>query len=226
MEIIPRIQNDTDLLRTINKPLYDIEQLILFMEAKCNKLLMEKRRNIGIMRENQQQCLILFSGTMALYRSNDGLIINSESGPFIFGMNSQLRFSRHIYLRTQETSIIGLISIENAHEIIAKHQLWENVSRLLEYSSAKVYSHCFKVSKLSCYEIILHQLVELNNEPEEIRHKITAANYILSRTFLSRSGVMRTLAKLKDQGAIHLSRGVLIAIHQLPQRLKEFDLTE
>ena len=79
---------------------------------------------------------------------------------------------------------------------------------------------CFKVSKLSCYEIIVHQLIELNNEPEAIKNKITAANYILSRTFLSRSGVMRTLAKLKQLGAIQLHRGILVTMNQLPPSLK------
>ena len=220
METIPRIQHDTDLLRTITKPLHDIEKIIHFLAPKCNKMLMEKRRNIGIVKENQHQCLVLFRGTMSLYRNNDGLVINSETGPFIFGINSQLRFSRHIYLRTQEASTIGLISINHAHNIIAEQQLWENVTRLLEYSSAKVYAHCFKVSKLSCYEIIVHQLIELNNEPVAIKNKTTAANYILSRTFLARSGVMRTLAKLKQLGAIELYRGVLVTIKQLPPSLK------
>lgn len=220
MESIPRIQHDADLLRTITKPIPDIENLIHYLEPKCNKVLMEKRRNIGIVQEHQHQCLVLFSGTMSLYRRSDGLIINSETGPFIFGMNSQLRFSHHIYLRTQETSSIGLISMNDAQTIIAEQQLWQNVSRLLEYSSAKVYAHCFKVSKLSCYQVIIHQLIELNHEPEAIKRKVTAANYILSRTFLSRSGVMRILARLKQLGAIELSRGVLVNIHQLPSSLR------
>ncbi|MFP1259984.1 helix-turn-helix domain-containing protein [Klebsiella michiganensis] len=220
METIPRVQHDSDLLRTITKPIDDIDKLIRYLAPKCNQMLMNGRRNIGIVKENQHQCLVLLRGTMSLYRNNDGLIINSETSPFIFGMNSQLRYSRHIYLRTQETSSIGLISINEAHKIIAEQQLWENVTRLLEYSSAKVYAHCFKVSKLSCYEIIVHQLVELNNEPEAIKNKITAANYILSRTFLSRSGVMRTLAKLKQLGAIQLHRGILVTMNQLPPSLK------
>ncbi|HBM3218180.1 TPA: helix-turn-helix domain-containing protein, partial [Klebsiella michiganensis] len=52
------------------------------------------------------------------------------------------------------------------------------------------------------------------------KNKITAANYILSRTFLSRSGVMRTLAKLKQLGAIQLHRGILVTMNQLPPSLK------
>jgi hypothetical protein len=33
---------------------------------------------------------------MSLNRNNDGRVSNAETDPFIFGMNSQLRFYRHI----------------------------------------------------------------------------------------------------------------------------------
>ena len=79
METIPRVQHDTDLLRTITKPIDDIDKLIRCLAPKCNQMLMDGRRNIGIVKENQHQCLVLFRGTMSLYRNNDGLIINSET---------------------------------------------------------------------------------------------------------------------------------------------------
>jgi hypothetical protein len=107
METIPRVQHDTDLLRTITKPIDDIDKLIRCLAPKCNQMLMDGRRNIGIVKENQHQCLVLFRGTMSLYRNNDGLIINSETSPFIFGMNSQLRYSRHIYLRTRKHLLLA-----------------------------------------------------------------------------------------------------------------------
>lgn len=223
METIPRVKDDSVLLHKIKKPQHDIDQIIHYLNDKCNKRLLDERRKIRITKENQHQCLILFSGSIALYRSNDGLIINSESGPYIFGVNSQLHFSQHIHLRTLEKSRVGLIPLHDAYEIIAKQQLWESVSRLLAYSSAKIYSHCFEVSKLSSYEIILHQLEALNNESLEIRQKITAANYILSRTLLSRSGVMKILAKLRNEGYIVLSRGVLVQINQLPQKRQKIN---
>lgn len=52
METIPRVQHDTDLLRTITKPIDDIDKLIRCLAPKCNKMLMNGRRNIGIVKEN------------------------------------------------------------------------------------------------------------------------------------------------------------------------------
>lgn len=58
METIPRVQHDTDLLRTITKPIDDIDKLIRCLAPKCNQMLMDGRRNIGIVKENQHQCLV------------------------------------------------------------------------------------------------------------------------------------------------------------------------
>lgn len=66
METIPRVQHDTDLLRTITKPIDDIDKLIRCLAPKCNKMLMNGRRNIGIVKENQHQCLV-FSAARCLY---------------------------------------------------------------------------------------------------------------------------------------------------------------
>ncbi len=69
---------------------------------------------------------------------------------------------------------------------------------------------------MSSYEIIRFQLQELMNESERIRTSITAANYIKSRTYLSRSGIMRIIAELREAGYIELNRGILVAIKHLP----------
>ena len=55
-------------------------------------------------------------------------------------------------------------------------------------------------------------------EPEAIRKNTTAAAYIKSRTYLSRSGVIRILAELRTGKYITMERGVLIDIHHLPRK--------
>ena len=62
------------------------------------------------------------------------------------------------------------------------------------------------------------RLVELMQEPEAIRQNITAAAYIKSRTYLSRSGIMRILAELRTGKYITMERGVLVEIHHLPRK--------
>jgi hypothetical protein len=78
------------------------------------------------------------------------------------------------------------------------------------------------VSQLSAYEIIRTHLFELMNEPASVRNNITAANYIMDHSLLSRSGIMLILSKLKAEGYIHISRGVLTEIVNLPDKLNIF----
>lgn len=200
----------------MNKPVEDIQMLIRHLSVDCNKSLTQKRKSLNFVKGQENQCLLLFKGSVALYRSSDGIILNSESAPFIFGLGSQVSTSQHLYLRTQEDSLIGLLPFAQARQIIRAQNLWENLSNLLIYNANKIYSHCIAISQLSSYEIIKRQLIQLDSEPTAIKQNITAANYILSRTFLSRSGVMRILSRLKADGHIVAERGILLHINHLP----------
>lgn len=201
-----------------NKPVKDIELLMQHLSPACNKSLTQNRKSINFIKGQENQCLLLLKGSVALYRSSDSIILNSESAPFIFGLSNQTDITQHLYLRTQEDSLIGAISLADARRIIRTQNLWENYANLLIYNTNRIYAHCLSISQLSSYEIIRSQLLQLSNEPPSIKQNITAANYILSRTFLSRSGVMRILSRLKADGYITAERGILIKINNLPEK--------
>lgn len=206
----------SDLLHEPNKPSQDIHLLIQHLSESCNKVLTQKRKSINFIKGQENQCVLLMKGSVSLYRSSDGIILNSERAPFIFGLSSQRSVSRHLCLRTEEDSLIGTLAFSEAKRIIKANNLWENYANLLIYNASRIYSHCVAISQLSSYEIIKRQLLQLHNEPIGIRQNITAANYILSRTFLSRSGVMRILSRLKADGHITAERGILLSINNLP----------
>ena len=136
-----------------------------------------------------RQCFLLIHGSVALHRRGDGIVLNSESSPFILGVSSQFS-SEHLYVRALETSELAGVSLDTFNRVVTQHNLWEHFSHLLIYTASRVYEHCAQISQMSAYDIIRFQLVELMQEPEAIRLGITAAAYILSRTYLSRSGVM------------------------------------
>ncbi|WP_058914280.1 helix-turn-helix domain-containing protein [Entomohabitans teleogrylli] len=207
-----------DAVDHLVKPQQHIDLLIKNFRKGCQIKTTEGRRNLSTYKNNERQCLLLLQGSVALYRSSDCLILNSETAPYIFGLSQQLTYTRQLYIRTQGTTEYATLPLTDAYKIIQEQSLWESVAKILDYSSAKVYSHCLAVSQLSAYEIIRRLLIELDNEPPEIRLKIAAANYILSRTFLSRSGVMRILARLKAEGHLEMIRGVLIKINGFPEK--------
>ena len=205
-------------LSKCKKPVDDIMALINYLSPISNKLETTERQFINHKDSDKRMCFILHKGSVTLYRRNDGIILNSESAPYIFGLSTQHLAQDYLSIRTNEDSEISYLSIDDTNKIIARHNLWKQLSYLMIYTITRIYDHCSKISSLSSYEIICHQLYELMNEPEDVRNQVSVATYIKDRTFLSRSSIMKILAQLKEGGYIVTDRGVLIELFTPPKK--------
>lgn len=209
----------TDVKSTVLdlKPYAHIDKLISTVLPFTERHILAKGEIIQYHNNDVRLCFLLLHGSVALHRRGDGIVLNSESSPFILGVSSQFS-SEHLYVRALETSEIARVSLDNFNKIVAEKNLWEHFSKLLIYTASRVYEHCAQISQMSAYDIIRFQLVELMQEPDAVRKNITAAAYIKSRTYLSRSGIMRILAELRTGKYITMERGVLLEIRHLPRK--------
>lgn len=215
-------QQMKDILANVARPEEHIAKLIHMACKHRAPTTISKKRNIYLTQNSERQCLILLSGSVALCRISDGMVLNAEYAPFIFGANAQLSYSPHLYIKAKETTCLLLIPQNIFYNEVTENGLWQSLAMLQDYTAAKVYAHFMMISQLSAYEIIRCHLIELMNEPDVLKKNITAANYIMEHSLLSRSGVMRILSKLKNEGYIHLSRGILTDIVNLPEKLNMF----
>lgn len=199
------------------KPFRHIEALIKHVLPATERVVIDRGDVVHYYKDDIRQCFLLLQGSVALHRRGDGIVLNSESAPFILGVSSQFS-SEHLYVRALETSEIARVPLDCFNHIVAQLDLWEHFSKLLIYTASRVYEHCAQISQMSAYDIIRFQLVELMQEPDAIRQKITAAAYIKSRTYLSRSGIMRILAELRTGKYITMERGILLDINHLPRK--------
>ena len=199
------------------KPFRHIEALIKHVLPAAERVVIGRGDGVHYYKDDIRQCFLLLQGSVALHRRGDGIVLNSESAPFILGVSSQFS-SEHLYVRALETSEIARVPLDCFNHIVAQLDLWEHFSKLLIYTASRVYEHCAQISQMSAYDIIRFQLVELMQEPDAIRQKITAAAYIKSRTYLSRSGIMRILAELRTGKYITMERGILLDINHLPRK--------
>lgn len=199
------------------KPFRHIEALIKHVLPATERVVIGRGDVVHYYKDDIRQCFLLLQGSVALHRRGDGIVLNSESAPFILGVSSQFS-SEHLYVRALETSEIARVPLDCFNHIVAQLDLWEHFSKLLIYTTSRVYEHCAQISQMSAYDIIRFQLVELMQEPDAIRQKITAAAYIKSRTYLSRSGIMRILAELRTGKYITMERGILLDINHLPRK--------
>ena len=180
------------------KPFRHIEALIKHVLPAAERVVIGRGDVVHYYKDDIRQCFLLLQGSVALHRRGDGIVLNSESAPFILGVSS--------------------VPLDCFNHIVAQLDLWEHFSKLLIYTASRVYEHCAQISQMSAYDIIRFQLVELMQEPDAIRQKITAAAYIKSRTYLSRSGIMRILAELRTGKYITMERGILLDINHLPRK--------
>ncbi|MEJ5072676.1 helix-turn-helix domain-containing protein [Enterobacter ludwigii] len=198
------------------KPTAEIEKLLLHLTPFSNSFETKNRQTINYMDGEKRKCFLLHKGSVSLYRSVDGMVLNTEPAPFIFGMSTQLTDPEYLFIQTHEVSEVSWMPLEVANKVIADNNLWHALSQMLLYTVTRVYDHCTKISSLSSYDIIRYQLYELMSESDAIRNTVTIANYIQSRTFLSRSSIMKILAQLKTGGYITTDKGLLLAIHNIP----------
>lgn len=199
------------------KPFPHIEKLIKHVLPVSERIVIGRGEVVQYYKDDVRKCFLLLQGSVALHRRGDGIVLNSESAPFVLGVSSQF-FSEHLYVRALEASEIARVSLATFNHVVSQQDLWESFSQLLIYTVSRVYEHCAQISQMSAYDIIRFQLIELMQEPDAIRLNTTAAAYIKSRTYLSRSGIMRILAELRTGKYITMERGVLLDIHLLPRK--------
>lgn len=196
------------------KPVKHIERIIDKLLPHANIYETKPRQIINYKNNNSHQCLLLLKGTISIFRTRDSFMFNSEVAPFVFGLSNQLCDASYLFMRSEECSRVAVLPLTKVNEVITKENLWESLASLLVYTAGRVYDHCTRITAPSSYDIIRSQLYELMTESVEFRRNITAANYIQSRTFLSRSSIMKILADLKKGGYIITERGVLLQIQQ------------
>lgn len=200
------------------KPVSHIQHILDRIAPYGENLQVSRGEILRYQANNVRYCYLLSSGSITLNRRGDGMVLGSQQPPFILGVSNQLSGCENLYIRAMEPTQLFRLPLERFNLLVNKFDLWESFCHLLIYTASHVYERCTVAAKMSSYDIIKFQLQQLMLEPERTRSRMTAANFITDRTFLSRSGVMRILSHLRDAGYITLQRGILIDIHHLPER--------
>lgn len=209
---------NNNVLAVDHKPCKSIANLIEAISKDLDVIAIDKSSIIHYEQEGLSNCIILHSGRMAVHRRGDGMIISTEKAPFIFGLSNQMNFKNKMYLRALEKCELSLIDLNESNEIIRNSNLWHSMCDLLIYTSSRIFEHCAQIQQMSAYDIIRFQLYELSRESEDVRLSTTVPNYIKTRTFLSRSGIMRILSELRTGGYIDMTNGYLKSINHLPRK--------
>ena len=195
-----------------NKPVKHIEMIVDEVYPYS-----EHKKKSGVLTyayNKKSVCYILLEGQASLHRRSDGVILYTEHAPaIIFTSNMYMQDNELFYLRTGECSQVSFLTQERFDLIVERSNLWESLSNLLAYQMSMICRFSLYISQIPIRDAILLQLQQLMKEDTKVRKNITAANYIMNRTSISRSSIMRNISHLKNNKTITLDRGILIKIN-------------
>ncbi|MFZ3388077.1 helix-turn-helix domain-containing protein [Buttiauxella gaviniae] len=179
---------------------------------------MPPQRRLYYFVDGERMCYIIRSGVIKVRRDVDEFVMASLPTPNLTGMTNMLPDDAGLFLEMQTEAEIAIITTAEAHQIIAEADAWELLAGHIAKVSANLLKNNIIMTAPTTYEVVRFQLVMLLREPESIRNSVSAAKYILERTRLSRSTVMKILAQLKQGGYIQLDDGLLTAVNHLPAK--------
>ncbi|RJT44745.1 helix-turn-helix domain-containing protein [Rahnella woolbedingensis] len=198
------------------KPLEAITRLVEVCLPHATAVVADEK-NIPITmnaEDGKQQIILLVEGDIKGYRSSDNLLYGIASAPAMLGLMTSEYSSTSFIFKANKDSKVWVLPRDVAIDLIAEHGL---VRELIAYTTSftdyRSYHSDLMINR-TAYDIICGLLLEMERLPEEFRRKNSMANFILERSNLARSGVMKILADLRVGGYIDIQNGKLIAINK------------
>ncbi|WP_212023638.1 helix-turn-helix domain-containing protein [Citrobacter portucalensis] len=157
---------------------------------------------------------LLTEGRIVIRRRTDGLILASQQAPMMLGMAEFFLPTGHNFYDIEAVSpcTTHVVKKTDFMEIVNRDRLWESVAIVEAYIIQVMSQRDRLITSRTATDMVWGHLELLQQEPDDIKKRIPAVQYIRERTGLSRSTIMDTLARLKRQGAIQLHRGHLVCI--------------
>ncbi|QRG81020.1 helix-turn-helix domain-containing protein [Citrobacter sp. R56] len=201
-----------------NKPERSLQQLFTALEPQATPLLTRKGTLLQYATDEINYCYLLHRGHVVINRTKDGLSLNTETAPFIFGFCMLSDNPCRLTLCASADAVLSRLPLDLAMDIIKQHALWEPLSHVMAHISSRIFTHCTRMSQPGAYGTVRYLLFELSLESEEFRKSESVVNYIQSRSFLSRSGIMAVLSTLRRGNYIEINNGKLNSINYLPTK--------
>lgn len=201
----------------LKKPVSAVANLIALFRTVATPVDTSKAVNDLIDLNKTQMVLpviLLISGEINIHCVSDELLFATTDGPSIFGLQgSAFRFDIYRFSATQGSEIY-VLTRDQAIDLVAEQGAIRDLLEYQTYFNDYQSERSNLLINKTAYEIVRALLIELYKVPKEKRLKISVANYILERSNLARSGVMKILADLRSGEYIVIQNGKLISLQR------------
>ncbi len=163
-------------------------------------------------------CLI-HEGAFTLLRQSDRLLLDKSGGPAIAGIAMGFYPMRFFRIHADGECIYQLVEAEAFFAKIAEHNYHDKMYRILSWYLAILCVREEMMIGRASYPTIKSHIERLWMMEPAIRAQTNLADFIVKRSNLSRSMVMKVLAILRQQHYIDIQRGKLTHLTPLPESL-------
>ncbi|MEG1465580.1 MAG: helix-turn-helix domain-containing protein [Hafnia sp.] len=198
----------------IEKPLESIHRLMTAFVSISKPYLLDSK-NIEARLKGKDagfEVYLLTKGRVDIWREVDNRLVETAFAPSILGLQGSAYRSQHYHLKFPAGAEVSTIPLKAAMEIIELQSLWRDVFYYQGYLNDRQLHHESMLINSSTYETVCIFLKDLSHYSDSERAKLSVADFILQRSNLARSGVMKVLADLRFGGYIDIQHGKLIKI--------------
>lgn len=200
------------------KPVPEFSRLekCLFDHSKTFKLA-GQHSVFGEVFEEEQFALLLQTGTLAIHRQQDDLLMEIVTAPYIFGINARMMGCSTEYKLITHSPCTGFyLPAATARTLIQQAGLWREAFCWLSWHHRVMEIRDKQLVGNNSYSQIRSTLLDMAQWDETLRMRVGVMNYIQRRTRISRSVVAEVLAALRQGNYINMVRGKLVSINRLP----------
>ncbi|MDX6018933.1 helix-turn-helix domain-containing protein [Scandinavium sp. V105_16] len=165
------------------------------------------RKRIGWGTREKPYIYLVIEGEVSVLRLSDGLMLGSTREPHVLGFTEMFFPVRSNQIRAETECTLIRIDASRVISEIDRLNLWRAVAELSTYHTTYMVYRDLQIVNQRTPPVVYQYLQEMDQLPDEQKHRINILSYIQERTGLSRSSILNVVAWLKKHKYIDYQRG-------------------
>ena len=162
---------------------------------------------------------LIHGGQFSIIRSSDRLLLEKQTAPALYGLSGNPRSLSYLRIYADTQCHFQLVPLDIFMQRLEDHQALNLIPSILTWHIECLLYRDEMMMGRNSYQMIKGNIQHLNQLDEFMRAKINVADFIVKRTNLSRSIVMKVLSAMRAKNHIDVKRGKLLSVNQLPEKL-------
>ena len=162
---------------------------------------------------------LIHGGQFSIIRSSDRLLFEKQTAPALYGLSGNTRSLTYLRVYADTQCYFQLVPLEIFMQRLEDHHALHLIPPILSWHIENLLYRDEMMMGRNSYQMIKGNILHINQLDEFMRTKINVADFIVKRTNLSRSIVMKVLSAMRAKNHIDVKRGKLLSVNQLPEKL-------